>query len=237
MNGRNEKRTSAKGFTLVETMQVLVILVLLLGMIVSALSTGGSVLVEFQGCSLRRNNLRLAAHQVWLDLVEAKRSDLDTVVFSDPDLGEGQVAFLVHTARDTGYQFGVDANLAPQWQGVTVYCPEQTSKGVVEFRRYSCYPAGYTIPFKFKPGNSITTDTITLRDSAEPPSQYAIDRHTGNPGANQPVEVVGTDVSLTQFTYNNPNEPVHAELTAASGDLTRYPWMSFKRDIYVYPRN
>jgi len=236
MNDSHAKKTSDRGFTFVEALQALVILVLLLGMIVTALSTGGSVLVEFQGCSHRRNNLSLAAHQVWLDLVEAERSDLDTVTFSDPDLGANQVAFLVHTARDTSYQFGVDASLSPQWRGVTVYCPEKTAKGVVELRRYSCYPTGYTFPLEFKPGTPITDSEIKLRDSGEPPRNYTIDRQNGNPGANQPVQVVGTDVSLAQFTFNNPNEPVRAELVA-SADLSRYPWMSFRRNIYVFPRN
>jgi hypothetical protein len=231
-----EKKVSARGFTFVETVQALVILVLLLGMIVTALSTGGSVLAEFQGSSYRRNSLQQAAQQVWLDLVEAKRSDLDMVTFSDADLGPDQVAFLVHTARNAGYQFGVDASLGPQWQGVTVYCPEKTSGGGVELRRYTCYPAGYALPFRFKSGTPITDSAIKLRDSGDPPRNYTIDRQNGNPGANQPVQVVGTGVSLTQFTYNNPTIPVHAELMA-SASLPRYPWMSYRRDVHVFPRN
>ena len=238
------RSTDIQGFILVEMALVSMIAGLILWLAVVTLIRGSSVVTESLATSWYTDNLAAVSRQMRSDLISTRRSWISAETFTDANFDGEQIAVVIPIARNNDQEFEVHTNgdpvtdFTPDWQGLVVYCPYRTSEGVTELRRYTCYPdSSHDWPFALHSHSShsaVKAGTIRLRDGGG--KKYLIDRHLGNPGANQPYRVVGTDVLVAGFIDGAPGDPVTVELAAVvNADL--YPWMNLVRTFCVYPRN
>lgn len=214
------------GYTLVEIMIVLAVLVVLSGMIYTVISQGKDVAESVDVRAQLTEGARTAMRELVRDLSEAGS---DTVAnngaaipsFVDPINGEAHQILVFASARgdpadaaEDGTHANndyvhLDADYGPVWRSVIVYCTYVTPENIQQLRKYVVYDTVFAqagmFPFSVV---SVTAAAITLqrgdgaslvipRNSGSARANYITSEVTGPASNNDGVIDNGADFTLS----------------------------------------
>jgi len=220
-----------RGFTYVEVVLSISLLVVVMGAFVVALNGGMSSFATGCASGVLSERTQAALRKIEADLREAPAGDVDVCVSGLP---AGQAAFLLPSARDSAGVFHVtSAPYEPEWQAVVVYCPYVTDAGVSQLRRYVYYRDASDFPFHFHGAQPITDEYIELKGHGS--ASITVDREEGNTSLPAGLEFQVFCPGLTDLVVT-PGAPTTVTLRARC--LTRGETeLAEERASYVAHRN
>ncbi len=201
------------GFSYVEAVIAAALMCVVLGAFVIALDGGVDVFVTAFAKGVVGSRVNNALDQLTEDLGEAGAT---AVTVCGDGLEYQLYAVAMPLFRDADGVFQVTSSDTPAVQGVVVYCPFETDRGVRQLRRYVFYDTSYVFPFEFHGSPPITDEFIHLRDSAG--QTLTIDRAEGNTTLSEGRAFQTLCPGLTAFAVE-PGNLTRLEIRAAC--LTR----------------
>lgn len=202
-----------RGFTYVEAVIAAALMCAVLGAFVISLDGGVDVFVTAFAKGVVGSRVNNALDQLVEDLSEAGAT---AVTVCGDGLEYDLYAVAMPLFRDADGTFRVTSSDTPAVQGVVVYCPFETDRGVRQLRRYVFYDTSYVFPFEFHGSPPITDEFIHLRDSAG--QTLTINRAEGNTTLPEGRAYQTLCPGLAAFAVE-PGELTRLEISAAC--LTR----------------
>ncbi len=215
------------GYTLVEMMIVLVVLVVLSGMIYIVISQGKDAAESVDVRAQLTEGARTAMRELVRDLCETSSDTVTTVgaaipSFVDPINGETHQILIFASARgdpadaaEDGTHANndyvhLDADYKPVWRSVIVYCTYVTPENIQQLRKYIIYNNVFAqagmFPFSVV---SVTATAITLQrgDGAS----LVIPRNSGSARANYIASEDSNHSGTLEGNENDGNDNLPAD--------------------------
>ena len=223
---------SEAGLTLLEIMVALAILTIIMGLALFMFQQAAGNLQEADVTCYLTERQHKGLNDLRRDLRETGFNTITSYEFTDPNFSQDQDAWALATARAASREFHLDSSYAADWQGVIIYCPYKTARGMKELRRYVFY-GSYTFPFSFV-DPYITETHIYLEDALG--TALAVDREAGNDSVDPAYDVATTMLTRARMICSDDENPVEVRLTgegrARSGEM-----LVRELAAYVHPRN